>query len=354
MALDLLRARDVLDGDENACAVLRGFPPLRFPSHGTGTASVAVSRSDCRVVGSAPRALVAPIRTARSVILIRNAELAVAVNHARMVGCRVISISLGGIALPTALRVAIKRAVEQGVIVMAAAGQPLPAVVQPACFPECLAVAATTPAGTPWALSARGPEVDWSAPGSRVLVAHTANDGEQDVAFHSGTSFSVALSAGVAALWLAHHGPAIRKTFDPPEVQAAFRSLVRETVTPPPPGWSGQKYGPGIINARNLLEADLREARPSASLGSADPVDRIAAFGELSAAALRTRLSGLFTGGDTALAHHADELAFRVAEHAAVRAEVFGDSAAAGLGGDVSVSPLAAVASPALRAALTG
>jgi hypothetical protein len=353
LALDLLRDRDVLDGDDDAHAVLSGFPPLRFPSHGTGTASVAVSRTDNRVTGSAPLAQVVPIRAARSVILIRNAELAVAVNHARMVGCRVITISLGGIALPAALRAAIQRAVSDGVIVMAAAGQPLPAVVQPACWPECLAVAGTTRGGTPWSLTARGSEVDWCAPAHKVWVAATRNDGTQHVAGHSGTSFSVALSAGVAALWLAHHGPAIG-TFDRGDVQAAFRGLVQATVSDPPPGWDTTRFGAGIINAEQLLSAKLTDAQPASSQGSADPVDRIAALAQRPVDEVRDALAGLFALGSAGLAANAGELAYRLAEHPDVRAEVLGTGERIGQADEAEPpTRLGAVASPALRAALS-
>jgi Subtilase family len=354
LALDLLRDRDVLDGDDDAHAVLRGFPPLRFPSHGTSTASVAVSRTQHEVTGSAPLAQVVPIRAARSVILIRNAELAVAVNHARVVGCRVISMSLGGIALPTALRVALQRAVSDGIIVMAAAGQPLPVVVQPASFAECLAVGGTVHGDKPWSLTGRGPEVDWCAPAKNVWVAETDNDGTLRVAPHSGTSFSVALSAGVAALWLAHHGPrAIADAFAPADVQGAFRSLVRATAITPP-NWDTDEFGAGIIDAEALLGATLDDVQPTHSQGSPDPLERIAALAQVPEGEVVGMLAPLFPGGAASVAAHADELAYRLAEHPDVRAEVLGTGAEAGLAEDEApLTRLGAVASPALRAALT-
>jgi subtilisin family serine protease len=362
-ALDLLRDYDVLTGSDEARAVLAGFPPLQFPSHGTSTASVAVSRQALEITGSAPRARIVPIRAAETVVHIRNAELAVAVNHARLVGCHVITISMGGIAYPGSLRAAIRRAVDDGLIVMAAAGQPLPMVVQPASYPECLAVAGTRLDDEPWNLSARGSQVDWCAPAKAVWVAATSNDPGPEqfhIAPHAGTSFAVALSAGVAALWLAHHGrDAIVQRFGAPNVQAAFRDLVRRTARKPA-GWDERRWGAGIIDAEALLSASLDDVR-LAPAGDAEPpprfrwlLDRAAELaGEDSAEQAQANVAALFGGDETLMDRHADEVVYRLAQHPAVRDEVLLAPAAATALEDGGGAPsLRALASPSLLAAL--
>ena len=364
-ALDLLRDLDVLTGGDEARAVLAGFPPLAFPSHGTGTASVAVSREAGQITGSAPRARVVPIRAAETVIHVRNAELAVAVEHAHRVGCHVITMSMGGVLYPAALRATICRAVEDGLIVMAAAGQPLPMVVAPASFPECLAVAGTRADDKPWKLSARGEQVDWSAPAHAVWVAATRNapgPRQFHVAAHAGTSFAVALSAGVAALWLAHHGrDAIVERFGLPNVQAAFCALVCSSVRVPE-GWDARRWGAGIIDAEALLSADLADvvlpptSPPQAFSPGRWALDRAADLADdRDSADVARRVLALFGGDESALASHADELVYRLAEHAAVREEVLyaGDGEDAALeGAGPSAPSLLAVASPSLRSAL--
>jgi len=89
-------------------------------------------------------------------------------------------------------------------------------------------------------------------PPSGPSAADTVGQGQ-------GTSFAVALTAGVAALWLAHHGrdtvvSAARARGE--TVQVMFRRLLQSTARRPTP-WDSHQMGPGIVDARALLEADL-------------------------------------------------------------------------------------------------
>ena len=114
--------------------------------------------------------------------------------------------SLGGLFLG-GVRDAVNAAVADGCIVMAAAGNKWPWVAEPANYPTCLAVAATNAKDAKWVDSATADQVDISAPGESVWVAYWNDSGQQAVHRSSGTSFAVAHVAGVAALWLAYHGP---------------------------------------------------------------------------------------------------------------------------------------------------
>ena len=82
----------------------------------------------------------------------------------------------------------------------------------------------------------------------------------------------MATLAGIAALWLAHHGPAAIKQRYGGTTQEVFRLLVTLTCRTPP-GWDGSRYGAGIVDAKALLEAAL-PARPSAGLAAAVRVTR--------------------------------------------------------------------------------
>lgn len=267
-ALDLTSDRDFLDNDDDALDPLVSPDdspwPLPFPGHGTTTASVMVGRGSeaTGIVGVAPGAIVVPLRAVVSVIQLFDSDVARAVEHARLTGCHVISISVGGKGF-FGLEKAIQRAVEAGMIVLAAAGNNVGIVVAPASYPNCLAVAATGPDDQPWPESSRGPAVDVSAPGWGVHVAGyiwVDNTPLARVFRSSGTSYAATHLAGVAALWLAHHGPDVLRARYGSGVQAAFLSQLRTGGSRVPAGWDSTSFGAGIVDAAAMLTAPLPAA----------------------------------------------------------------------------------------------
>src|SRR5262249_42476634 len=144
------------------------------------------------------------------VALLSQVSVARAIDWAVDHGAEVITMSLGGV-FSFSLHRSIARAVQADVIVLAAAGNCVRFVVWPARFDECLAVAGTNSPDKPWPGSCRGAAVDVAAPGQNVIrasIPRGTGPGGSDVGQGQGTSFAVALTAGVAALWLAHHGRA--------------------------------------------------------------------------------------------------------------------------------------------------
>jgi Subtilase family len=253
---------DVIDSDDDARDPLRRrwFGLLDSPGHGTHTASVVASPLDDIIIGAAPRATVVPIRAIQSVVQVLDGNVARAVREAHLRGCHVITMSLGGRGF-FGLRAAIQAAVDDGVIVMAAAGNVVGVVVAPAVYPECLAVAATNAADRPWSGSSRGRgQVDVAAPGESVWVA-AVDSSAVPPRFHAnrqhGTSYAVATLAGVAALWLAHHGrDRIIEQVGRPNVQRTFRQLLVGPGCRVPDGWD-DRFGAGIVDASALLSAPL-------------------------------------------------------------------------------------------------
>lgn len=267
------------DGPENDATDPLDGGLAANPGHGTATASVVVSPDhgrDDEVVGSAPLALHLPIRAIRSVWLHEEIPIARAVDRAVEAGAHVITMSLGGAPLPfSPLRRAIRRAVARHVIVMAAAGNCVGVVVCPARFDECIAVAGTDSAGRKWRGSCSGFAVDISAPGQNVYRASVEPRPGGSVGQGQGTSFAVALTAGVAACWLAHHGRdhLIAEAEKHGEtLQAMFRRLVRASAHRPPE-WDGANMGAGIVNALKLIEAPLDQERGLES-GAFEPRER--------------------------------------------------------------------------------
>jgi hypothetical protein len=256
---------DFLEDDDDAHDVLTGIPPFQFPGHGTGTASVLVSPQGgaLDLVGAAPGARVVPFRVARSVVLLRGRRLLQAVHRAREEDCRVISISLGGLFLGSALRRELDAAVAEGRIVIAAAGQPVRFVVEPASYASTIGVGGSTIERLPWSPSARGESIDVCAPAAGVQRAD-AKKGE--IAPGHGTSFATALSAGVAALWFSAHAEELLKG-DRAQIVPTFRSLLRQSAESATPDWErkhGDEWGAGIIDAAALMELSLSDAKPEA------------------------------------------------------------------------------------------
>lgn len=280
-ALDLATDRDVIDNDDDALDPMvspRDSPwPLAFPGHGTTTASVMVGRGseEDGIVGVAPGSRVVPFRAVESVVQLFDSDVARAVEHARVTGCAVVSISVGGKGL-FGLRAAIQRAVDAGMIVMAAAGNNVRIVVAPASYANCLAVAATGPDDQPWPESSRGRAVDVSAPGWGVHVAGylwTGGAPHADVFRSSGTSYAACHLAGVAALWCAHHGVNELRERYGPSVQAAFLHQLHNGGSRVPADWDAHSYGAGIVDAATMLTAPLPAPEAAASRLATHPVE---------------------------------------------------------------------------------
>jgi len=278
------QARNFVEGGTDATDPLA---PL-FPGHGTRTASVIVSPTGNQfkmddshfVSGVAPGAQLVPLRVTDSVAMLAMRPLAAAIRHAatpredgRPRRADVVSISLGGLPSRTLQR-AVRDAVANDVIVLAAAGNVVQIVVWPARYDDVIAVAATNAREEPWIGSSRGRDVDVSAPGESVWCAGTRRRGEQTedcVGMSRGTSFAVATTAGVAALWLDFHRDsealaALRRSH---AVAWGFREVLQSTARPGAGSWDAGRFGPGIVDALALLEAEIPAPPPAAALAHA-------------------------------------------------------------------------------------
>ena len=237
------------------------------PGHGTATSSVAVSRAAGLISGTAPEATLVPVRCVESVVLTGGAAVAAAIDHARAQGCHVVTMSLGGPLEFPVLRRAIKRAVDAGIVVLAAAGNCVGLVVYPAWDANVIAVAGVNQNDRRWTGSSHGQAVDIAAPGEHVWVARRNRPDDADhakVEPGEGTSYAVATTAGVVALWLSHHGPATvhaAATARGVSVQALCRAALRQSARRPD-GWPND-MGAGIVDAEALIALPLAAIDPS-------------------------------------------------------------------------------------------
>lgn len=259
---------------------------LLFPGHGTGTSSVIVSPKGAQgdygssngepvaVWGVAPGARLIPLRVSRSVVLdvpwagSGVLSLARAIELAADRGAHVISMSVGTGFANSRLLKAVQYAQRRGVIVLAAAGNYVPFVVWPAAYSEVIAVAASNARRKTWKYSSFGSAVDVTAPGESVWCAGVSRPAKFSVGRGSGTSYAVATVAGVAALWLSHHGrDKLEKRFGAEKIPIIFNRILRDTCEPVP-GWK-PGFGRGLVNAEKVLAADLEDSTPMPLMASA-------------------------------------------------------------------------------------
>jgi type VII secretion-associated serine protease mycosin len=245
--------RDLLHGDPDARQDCVG--------HGTAVASIIAARPAVGVPfrGVAPGVTIVPVRITEKEVIDGEdvgddagaAEFAQAIDWAADPGrgrAQVINLSVVMTADDPRVRAAVARAVDAGVVVVAAAGNngapergnPTP---YPAAYPGVIGVGAVTAGGVRAAFSQHGGYVDLVAAGSGVTVAapgggHTAGEG---------TSYAAPFVAATAALVLHRFGPV-----SPEQVR---RRLV--ATADPAPGGRGDEYGAGLLNPYRALTETL-------------------------------------------------------------------------------------------------
>jgi hypothetical protein len=242
----------------------RNNPLNEDGAHGLSTSSVLASADNRHadgpgrqsVTGVAPGATVIPYCVTRrhlgvpSPVLFEagTTRLSQALWRAVEDRADVVSISLGWFGSGRLER-AIQHAVSKDLIVVAAAGNYTgPVVVWPAHYREAIAMAACDASSKPWAFSAYGSAVAATGPGHGIWVA-----GGPYSFRSSGTSYAAATTAGVAALWLAHHGKAAlqRAALGIPLAEL-FRQALQAGATRAA-HLPAKRFGAGIVNALDTL-----------------------------------------------------------------------------------------------------
>jgi hypothetical protein len=306
--IDRDRSHNAISGQTGGHNAVHELPPHYNPNvtHGTATGSAiaseqdpaslativanpnpergAIATNEVSVGGIAPGVTVIPIKCVddvTGVARIADIHLARAMEYAIDCDVDVISISLGGIQHP-ALEEAIERAIEAGIIIVAAAGQsyyvvnvfdPHDSVVQPASHPDVIAVAGSTEKRLPWGESHRGPNADIAAPATGVWIADFDPEDESEVAIAGfGTSFSTAITAGAAALWVGFWGKqTLREKYQDANTPIAhvFHEVLRQSADNREGNehrltgdWNTNLYGAGILNVERLLATALPDTVP--------------------------------------------------------------------------------------------
>jgi serine protease len=165
-------------------------------------------------------------------------------------GVRVLSLAF---AIPQSESVdaAIAYAAESGVFMAAPAGNNFREVQYPASHAKVMAVGATNPNDDAWAFTTPGPEVEISAPGIALVTIGPSPFFEWE--YVGGTSYSVALVAGAAALVMSW-----ADCLDGEDVRRILRKSAKDIEAP---GWD-PLTGWGRLDVSGALQEVLAEAIP--------------------------------------------------------------------------------------------
>ena len=254
------------------------------PGHGTAMLALLAGR---RVqpqgepafddfLGGAPHAEVVPIRIADSVVHFFSSSMAEGIEYAVTSGCRVISISMGGVPSRRWAH-AVNAAYEAGVAIFAAAannvrdGLPTRETVWPARFNRVVGVCGATATKDPYfksgfdgmqgnfgpedkmhtAIAAYTPNTPWAEMGCRDVVS--MNGG--------GTSSATPQVAAAAALWCQHR-PSPTNIERWQWAEAVRHALFTSADKTPQKRF--KFFGQGLLRARDALEVPFDTSRPKA------------------------------------------------------------------------------------------
>lgn len=218
--------------------------------HGTHVAGIIAARANgVGIVGAAPLVKILPVRVLDASGSGYSSDVAEGVIWATDHGAKVINLSLGG-GVPSELtRTAIQYAIDNGVVVVAAAGnagQSGNAPLYPAAFSEPIAVGSISSDKQRSSFSNWGTYVDLVAPGDGIVSLWSSSD--NTYAWASGTSMATPHVAAAAALVFASN-----PTFTPAQV----RKRLERTADDLGPAGRDPEYGAGLVDPANAAKVAL-------------------------------------------------------------------------------------------------
>ncbi len=213
--------------------------------HGTHVTGIAAAATDNRlgIAGLSWGARAMPVKVLDKYGSGWEDGIALGVRYAVRNGARIINLSLGGSAPLPILQDALQYAQENGVLVVAAAGNSGGSVLYPAAYPEAMAVAATDATDQRAAFSSHGPQISVAAPGVDILSTYRGGG----YCSMSGTSMAAPFVAGLAALVWSEH-----PEYTAAQVRARIEQTARDVNAASYPG-RDEYLGWGRIDAAAAL-----------------------------------------------------------------------------------------------------
>jgi major intracellular serine protease len=227
-------------------------PPHDDSNHGTHlTGILCAQNNDYGIVGVAPKCKVIPIKALNKDGVGDLRKVAQAIHWAVDEGADFISMSLGSPKKVPVIEQAIQYATQKKVIVFCAAGNAgkTREIFYPAAYPDTIGVGAITEDFNRASFSCTGDDLDFLAPGVKILSTIPDNW----YALMSGTSQATPFVVGVCALLLAfvrQHKVDVKL-----ETAADYRAILKNYTTNTQE-FAGKKFfqGFGIIDPRKLEE----------------------------------------------------------------------------------------------------
>lgn len=238
----------------------------RTDADGHGTAEAGLIAGNGRVLGIAPGAKIQSVRVAVGGFAsgTRSEGINWAIDH----GAKVLCIASAERDNP-ALRDAVRRAVQAGLVVVAGVGNTptSTSVGYPAAYPGVIAAAAIDRNGNHADISVSGPQTVLSAPGVQVMSTDRLDAGN-GYGVWTGTSEATAIIAGAAAL--------VRSKYPNLSATEVIHRLTATADDKGPPGRDND-YGYGVVNLVKALTDDVPPLQtstqnpPTGTLPSAQP-----------------------------------------------------------------------------------
>ena len=224
---------------------------ITFDAHGTHVAGIVGATKDNGVGGHGvfPNAKILPIDVFNGKQTTNDFVIAQGILYAIEQKADIINMSLGGYGESPLMEAAVKKALDKGITIVAAAGNESTDYYSfPASFEGVISVGSTNERNQLSSFSNYGPSVDLVAPGEDIFS--TVYDGKKGSSFatFSGTSMASPVVAGVVALLKSKH-PDLK----PHEIEAILELTAKDL------GDRGYDltYGHGLVDPVKALHFDL-------------------------------------------------------------------------------------------------
>jgi subtilisin family serine protease len=229
-----------------------GTPPEDRAGHGSHVAGIICAcNNDRGVVGVAPKAKVIPVKVLNDKGSGNLPDVANGIRWAADQGADFITMSLGAPNPMGMIQDAIRYAASEGSVVFCAAGNAgkTRQIFYPAAYPEVIGIGAIDENFNRASFSCTGPDLDFVAPGVRILSTVPDNW----YAVLSGTSMANPFAVGIAALLLSYKrakGLNIKLEDNNDYIEL----MKKHTIPTKNPEFAGQRFfeGFGIIDPSNM------------------------------------------------------------------------------------------------------
>lgn len=221
--------------------------------HGTHVAGIIAAKKGNGIggYGMDPNAKILSYDVSDGSMYIFDYTIANAISKAVDQGADIINLSLGSPSTSYVLQDAVEKAINKGVVVVAAAGnEASDEPSYPADYEGVISVGSVNSHKKLSSFSSYGASTDLVAPGENIYAPYYDDQKKSTFAYLSGTSMASPAVAGVAALLLSKH-PKLK----PAEVEY----ILEKTATDLGEKGFDDKYGNGLINPLAAMKFDVKK-----------------------------------------------------------------------------------------------